>query len=216
MPTQTGSQFRDYLVRSWKRTDKDTEIYEALTDTVREVRRRLPLLDDEVEQATTDTISVLGDYKLSLESDQGRDISSIVVRDGDDSWPLIKLSREEFNRRYPNPDASNVHKDKPVHFTIWNNIIYLGHVPDATTYTYQIFFTSDDGAALTSVTNPVPYSNLYREILKWGCLARLNADLKNNEEAAKWAGLYEDGINEIESRNNKIKHVVRHTKYRGV
>lgn len=212
----TGSAFRDYVVRSFKRTDKDTEIYDAATDTIREIRRRLPLLEDEVEQQSTDAIATLGDYILSLEEDQGRKIFSIVVRDGDDSWPLVGLSKEEFDRRYPNPAASNVHKDKPVHYTIWANQIYLGHVPDSTSYQYWISYTADDMAAITSSTPAVPYSNLHREILKFGCLARLYADLKNNEEAAKWAGLYEDGVEEIRSRNAEIKHVVRHVRYRGV
>lgn len=40
MDLMTGSELYDYIVRTFKRTDKETEIYEAITDTILDLQVR--------------------------------------------------------------------------------------------------------------------------------------------------------------------------------
>lgn len=201
--SMTGIQWLAYLKRAFKRTDKDAEIYEATTDVVRDMRMKVPMLEDEITKQTLDAITTLGDYKLDLEPDNNRLLGSIVVRDGTNSRQLNKISKEEFDRRYPNPDASNVTKSLPEDFCVSGNEIYIGPVPDKTTYEYWINYLQDDLETIDEDTTAVPYSNRYRLYLKWGVLAVLYADLKNNEEAGKNGTLYDNALREvIEPREN--------------
>lgn len=204
----TGSAFYDYVIRAFKRTDKEDEVYDAVTDTIREIRRRLQISDDEVEQTTTDTITTLGDYRISLESDIGLMPLSVVVVDGTDSWPLDHISKSLYDRYYPNPADANESRGKPEFYCIFANNIYLGPVPDSTSYTYRLSFTADQWEAITATTDAVPFSGKYREALKFGSLARLYADMERTETALFYDQLFERQMNQIELREeiNRSSH----------
>jgi hypothetical protein len=81
--SMSGSDFRDYLVtsRGFKRDDKDSELYDAITDAIQIMRRRFGFDEAEVEAGASDTIDTLGQWQLDLESDLGL-LLGIVVEDG--------------------------------------------------------------------------------------------------------------------------------------
>lgn len=201
--SMSADDFRDYVVRTFIRTDKDTELYEAVTDTVMELRERYHFDDDEVETTTTDTIATLGEYKLDLETNFGILIGDIVVIDGTDSWPIHQISKQKYDRLYPNPAATNVTTAKPRHFCLFDDQIYLGPVPDSTSYTYRVNY-SIIGATITAATTSVPFTEKYRETLKLGVLYRLYRDLENFDLATSYKQLYDSSVTEkilFEERN---------------
>lgn len=66
MDKMTGAEFHDYVVRTFKRTDKSDEIYDAITDTVIDMCERMDFEDTKVEAYTAGGITAMGDYKLEI------------------------------------------------------------------------------------------------------------------------------------------------------
>lgn len=206
--TMTGLQFRNYVVREFKRTDKDTEIYEATSDTVREIRRRFPAEDDQTEQNTTDTIGTLGEFKLDLEDDFGLQINDVVLVDDDYSCPLNKLSKAEYDRKYPDQTGDSANNGIPEDYCIYQKKIYLGPHPDKVTYLYRINFSADDAANIVEESTSVPYVRLYREIVRDGVLKRLYKLLNRSDLAEYYSGKFEIGLDQWEKREKRNQDTV--------
>lgn len=190
--SMTGSEFRDYVLRlGFKRTDKDAELYEATTDAIQELRRRFMFDEAEEDATTTDTITVDGDFKISVESDLGL-ILGIVLQDGTDATRLTPLNKSEFDALYPD---INVTSDRgyPIHYCAYAGSIYLGPIPDRLTYTYRISYSRRAGT-ITSATAGVPFTNLYRDVLARNVLYRLYEGLEEFDKANYYRGLFEEGL----------------------
>lgn len=161
--SMTGSEWRDYVLRKgFKRTDKDTELYECTTDAVQEMRRRFGFDEAQAETITTDSISILGDYRLSLESDFGL-LLGVRVEDDQNGDPLVQVSKATFDTLYPD---INVTADRgyPKHFCIWNDSILIGPAPDRVSYSYRISYSQRAGT-VNSATTAVPFTREYRDVL---------------------------------------------------
>lgn len=190
--TMTGSEFRDYVLRcGFKRTDKDTELYEAVTDAIQEMRRRFSFSSAEAETTTTDTIASLGDFKLDLETDHGL-ILGIVMEDDETATTLNHISKAEFDRRYPD---ANVTADRgyPKDFCIYGGDIYLGPIPDSTSYVYRISYSYRAGT-VTSGTVNVPFTDVYRDLLADNVLSRLYKSLEEYDKASAHRADFEGGF----------------------
>lgn len=190
--SMTGSEFRAYILRlGFSRDDKDTEIYEAITDAIQEMRRRFMFDEAETEKTTTDTISVDGDFKLSVESDFGL-LLDVILQDGTTAKELDNMTKAQFDALYPD---INVTADRgyPKHFCLYGGYIYIGPIPDATTYTYRKNYSYRAGT-VTSSTTGVPFTNVYRDILAENVLMRLYTMLQAHDEAAIHEGKFEKGF----------------------
>lgn len=188
----SGSAFRDYILRlGFKRTDKDTEVYEAITDAIQEMRRRFMFDEAETDTNTTDTISVLGDFKLSIESDFGS-ICGVSIQDGTDATPLIQVDYFKFNEIFPD---RNVTSDRgyPTHFCLYGQEILIGPIPDDTAYTYRISYSRRAGTIISS-TAGVPFTDCYRDILADNVLYRLYKGLGEFELAGVYRQSFEEGF----------------------
>lgn len=177
----SGSEFYEYLLRcGFKRTDKATEAYEAITDAIQELRRRFMFDEAETEITTTDTISVSGDFKLNLESDFGM-LLGVVLEDDDTGTPLIRIHKSQFDDLY---SSINVESDRgyPQHYCIYAGQIYIGPIPDQTSYSYRISYSKRAGT-ITSSTTGVPFTNVYRDILADCSLDRLYKGLEEYEKS---------------------------------
>lgn len=180
--SMTASDWRNYLLRlGFKRTDKDTEIYEATTDAIQEMRRRLMFDEAETESTTTDTISVLGDFKLSVESDFGL-LLGIVMEDGTNAHELVKKSKAAFDSLYPDHNVTN-DRGYPKHFCLYAGQIYIGPIPDRTSYVYRKSYSRRAGT-ITSTTTGVPFTNVYRDVLGDNVLSRLYKGLEEFDKSA--------------------------------
>lgn len=213
----TGSDFATYVGYTFKRTDKSTEIYVAVTDAVSEMSNRFGFTERETEMTTTDTIAVLGDFKLTLESNMGYLVADIVVVDGDSSRQLDIVSKDEFDRLYPNPSSSTATRAKPRHACIFASQIYLGPVPDSTSYTYRVSFSQDLSAAISSGTANVPFSGFAsRECLKYFTLEKLYGILENDTLEAKYKARADLKFRELAQREEKLRRRSRIVQYRGI
>ena len=200
----SGIDFLAYVKRIFKRTDKDTELYDAMTDAISELRRIYSFDEDEIETTTTDTISVLGDYRLDLESNLGILIGDIQVIDNDDSRPVQKVAKQIFDILYPNQDSATVTRDKPAHFAVFDGKIFLGPVPDKTSYTYRINY-SKGSDSISASTVSVPFTKWYREALREGVLAKAWSGLEEDlamEHQSKWQ-FFKEQIMNREDKNQR-------------
>lgn len=189
----TGSDFRAYVLRKgFKRTDKDTELYEATTDAVQELRRRFMFDEAEKEITTTDTISVAGEYQFANESDFGL-ISGVIVEDGDIGIPLIKISKAEFDQRYPSINVDTTLTGFPKYFTVYAANIYVAPRPDKLTYVFRVSYSSSGGTVISS-TDPVPFTDVYRDILCDLVLSQLYDGLDEADKSNFYRQKFETGF----------------------
>jgi hypothetical protein len=199
-----GQEFRDYVVQKFKRTDKDTEIYQATTDIIADIRLRLKS-ENYKEEAYSVGITSLGEYRISLPTDFGHLIGDITVVDvdTDDVYPpLKKISKQVYDAKYGDRLLSDEDESIPQEYCIYGNQIYLGPVPDKITYKYQMNYTTEPYTEVTASTDPVPFSEHYRNVLRCGVLKELHEGLENFDEAKYWQGEYEAGGEKI-SQNDK-------------
>lgn len=209
-----GADFYAYVRRALKRTDKETEVFDALKDTIDEMRLRLIFPEDETDGDTTDTISALGDYRIALEGDFGHFLSAVVIIDGNFGYTLDKISKSEYDRRYTGFGTGASSRGRPKAFCIYGGNILVGPVPDKTTYVYKLSYSADDLASYDSDSVSIPFSDKYRELLRWGVLTKVFSDiLKNDDQAAKFGTLFENRMKVIERRLDRNRTGVVVTAY---
>lgn len=193
----TGAQFETYLLQTFKRTDKSTEIYNALTDIVMDIKLAMKAEDFKTEIISL-TIPVAGNYTVGVPVDFGHMIGVLtLVNPNGGSWDLIKVSKEKYDLIYPYQHETQVIKGSPLHFCLYGNTFYIGPKPDQTNYKYQLNYTTEAGTAMTSATASVPFTARYRQYVKDMVLARLYIDLDDDEKAAKYTQLGQQGLSKI-------------------
>ena len=203
MDNLSGSDFYAYVLRTFKRTDKETEAYEAITETVLDIASRTSLDELKVESYTTTGITTMGDYKINLPARFGRILGDVRFTDDNDSYTLTKLSKQEFNEMFPDPDGTQRITGQPTHYTVYNEQLLLGPVPDATTYAYQMDYSTVLEDPITSATVSVPLTGVHREVVKFGTLSRLYEMLEEPNLSDRFRGLYEVGVERMKERERK-------------
>lgn len=213
--SMSGSDFLTYVKRIFKRTDKDTELYDAISDAIAELRRIYSFDEDEVETTTTAVISTLGQFQIALETNLGILIGDIVVVDGDDSQIVTKIAKQRFDVLYPNPTSTTATRDKPQHFCVFAGNIYFGPVPDSTAYTYRLNY-SKGVSTITSSSSSVPFTKWYREPLRAGVLAKGFDGVGNDEQAMKYFQIWEFFKQQIMTREDQNQKGNGFIEYHGV
>lgn len=215
----TGSDFYTYVLNSFKRTDKSTEVYEAVTDAVMEMRLRLLSEDHKAVSTELSGISSVGDYTLTLPSDFGHLIGDVIVYDsvaGDEYPPLKKITKTKWDELYTDALTSDQDTGVPEHYAFLGNSIYLGPVPDSTDYKYRLNYTTEDQAAITSGTSDVPFTDKYRWILRAGTLKHLYNILEAYEEAQAQEIIFERGLATIADSEDFSSDAGFNVEYTGV
>lgn len=189
----TGADFYAYLLRKgFKRTDKSTEAYEAITDAIQEMRMRFSFDEAGADATTTDTITVLGDYKLTSESDMGL-LNGVIVEDSTNAFQLLKISKARYDELYPYAANATSYRGYPSHYCVYAGQIYLGPTPDRTSYVYRLTYSKRAGTIVSSTTG-VPFTDLYRDILCQLSLSylwdALDEDGKADRCRTKFEGLF--------------------------
>lgn len=203
MNKMTGSDFHDYVVRTLKRTDKTAEVYDAITDTIVDMCERTEFEDTKVEAYTTSGITALGDYKIDLPANFGRLIGDVRWSDQDDSSTLTRLSKQEFNEKFPDPDGDDPIDGEPTHYCVFGNQILLGPVPDDVTYEYQIDYSTFPSDAVTATTAEVLFTDKARECVKFGALARVFEVIEMFDLAERYRIRYENELAQFVAREEK-------------
>jgi hypothetical protein len=199
----TGQEFRDYVVRKFKRTDKDTELYEATTDIIADMRIQFNS-EDFKEETYSSGITSIGEYKLGLPSDFGSIIGDISIIDTntDEDYPVLKkISKQRYDELYPErllTDTGKMDTGTPEHFCIYANQVFVGPVPDYTTYRYQFNYSTEPTEEITSTTDSVPFTGYSeRNTTRSGVLMELYDGMENYEESGVWERKYLTGLSKI-------------------
>lgn len=203
MNKMSGSELHDYIVRTFKRTDKTAEVYDAITDTIMDMCEEFGFEENKVEAYTAVGISALGDYKIDLPDDFGHLIGDVRWTDQDDSYTLTKLSKQQFNEMFPEQDCDDPDDGEPTHYCVFGKQILLGPVPDRTTYEYQIDYAKFLPDAVTSVSSDVMFTDNARECVKFGALARLYEVMEEWDNAARYSQKYDLELAEFVAREKK-------------
>ncbi len=190
---KTYAQFLTYIKYDFKRDDKDTEIIQAYNDTIRHLSGLKAL---EGRKFTSWIPTVVGREDYVLPSTLCHILHPIRIIEGaalDNGYPLNKLSREEWSKRYPNPnitDTSALSKSMPVDYCVYENALHVGPVPDKATYYLEI-----DWARISTVqaanSDLQELGEDWEEVIKWGTLFRIYAGLGMDDESSKWLIFYQ-------------------------
>jgi len=212
----TGLEFYNYILRVFKRTDKSTEIYEAITDTIMEIKL-LYAFEDFKEETYTGGVSALGKYKIALPDDFGHLLGTILlIDDNGNEHALIRRTKETFDRLYPNPNSSNVNKGMPADCCIFSGQILLGVVPDSTDYSYQFSYSTEEATQIVAGTTSVPFTERYRWIIRAKVLEMLYFGLGFDNEAAKWQNKAMEGVSLMVANDVFNTDAIEMVNYQGV
>ncbi len=219
MAFQTGANFATYVKSIFKRTDKDTELFEATTDISMDVRLRL-YSQDWAEEAYTTGISTSGDYKLGLPSDFGHMLGTITLIDPTTTEyaPLRKVSKETYDEMTTDRllAAASQSQGVPKWFCIYAEQIHLSPVPDSTTYQYNFNYTTEDATAIVTGTTEVPFTDRYRYMMRAGVLSILYFLVNNDEQGVKWQSIYERELAKVKAKYDRDIAVSEPIQYSGV
>ncbi len=219
----TGLQTYNYVLQVLKRTDKETETYSAIADTVMDMRSRMISEDALKVSAALTGIAALGDYVLTLPTDFGHIIGDVLIKDtaADDVYtPLNRISKPEWDIVYNQALATAVGNrltGTPADYCIFANSIYIGPPVDKTTYEFKINYTQEDSPTYTSATASIPFTAKFREVVRAGCLQRMFREIGNYPESDIWGAVYIDGVNNIiENDEFNREGSVTSIKYNGI
>jgi hypothetical protein len=199
----TGLQLYNYILQTFKRTDKSTEVYTAIADTVMDMRSRMISDDFSAVSAALTGINAVGDYELTLPTDFGHLIGDVLIKDtsSDDVYlPLNKIIKTEWDVKYNqalSTSAGNRLTGTPTEYCIFAGKIYLGSPVDKLTYEFKINYTTEDLPTYTAVTAAIPFTDQFREVVKAGTLQRMFREVGNYPESDIWGAVYVDGVMNI-------------------
>lgn len=198
----SGEAFRDYVVddKGFKREDKDQQIYAAITDAIQIMRRRYDFDEAKVDARTTDEIATLGEFKIDIEDDLGL-LLDVTIEDGEWGTPLNKLSRAQFNRRYPGINVDGA-AGYPKDYCVFGGQILIGPIPDSIAYRYRLGYSRSAGA-VTSSTTGVPFTDKYRDVLADAVLMLLWEGLEEYDKADRARAAFEAEFERAKTRERR-------------
>ena len=188
----TLSSFKTYLKRDFKRTDKDTEIVQAINDMIVWVSLQMPagnykyqswintVIRQEDYPIPTTAIHLIHPVRLLLGSNSA-----------DSGYVLTHVSKQEYDQLEPNPNRTNPTTGRPYAYTVYSRSILLTSIPDSAAYLLEINW-SRRPTSLSADTDTPTLGSEWDETLKAGSLERLYAGLGLLQEASYWASQYRD------------------------
>lgn len=211
----TGIDWQEYVLRTFKRTDKSDELFDATNAAVAEIRRKLRTGRDEKETTFTDTIATLGEFRLDLESDVGQ-IIDVFVRDTSNGRYLERISKEEYDDNYGKWGTTSF-SGPPCHYCVFGGQVLIGPVPDSISYTYVTSYSRANLTPVTLASLSIPYTTQdYKELMGFGTLWRLYKGVENDDQAGAYKALWDDGLNQIETRERRNRRSVSVVAYTDV
>jgi hypothetical protein len=216
-----GAALLAYILRTFKRTDKDTELYEAITDTVIDMSLRFYPEQHKTRSSALTGCTTVGDYSLTLPTDFGHLIGDVTMIDATNQQkynPLRQISIEGYDRLYPDRtlDAAYRVTGVPQHYCLYGGSILVGPVVDQTYYEFYINYTEENITAIVAGTTDVPFSTNYREVVKAGALMRIYNDLEMYQEAQIQENKYENGIAKIAANDELNSNATSSIVYSGI
>lgn len=202
----TRVNFLAYIKRVIKRTDKDTEIYECLNETITDIANRYPF---ENYQFQSWIPCVVGQEDYPLPSTLVHLAHPLRLLEGsgttDDGFPLEFITKEEYDEIEANPNRTSPETGEPAQYTIFSDSILLTPIPDSTDYLIEINW-GKQATALSADSDSPSFISAWDEIIKCGTLFRVFLGLGLAEDATPWQALYEQGILRMIDRDKDKKN----------
>lgn len=188
----TLSDFKTYVKRDFKRTDKDTEILTAYNDTIRWLSSKMAVGDYKYQSFVNTTVGI-EDYELPSNMLHLFHPIKLLLgsNSGDEGFQLDFITKSAYDLREPNPNRNNPQTGRPSAYTIWSRSILLTSIPDSSSYILEINWSKRPVDQASSTDTPsLPQE--YDEILKWGTLERLYEGMGQYDVALYWGNKYHD------------------------
>lgn len=211
----SGTNWLAYILRTFKRTDKTEEVFDATNAAVAEIRRKFRTARDEKETAMTDTIDTLGEYKLDVESDFGMAVSDVFVRGSNNGFYLTPISKSRYDDLYGKWGTGSSQRGLPRDYCLFGGQVLLGPIPDSIDYVYVQSYGRARLTPADEDSSAIPYTtDDYKEIMGYGVLWRLYKLVENDDQAGAYKALWDDGLDQIktlERRNRRVTTIVAYT-----
>jgi len=213
----TRLEFLSYVKNEFKRTDKDSEIYEALDDTLYDLTTEHDFHVHQTEQS----ISLIADtYEYSLTSYSMSMLLGPVLYldDTGDADPLIKLSKASFDLRFPDLTATDFDKDEPQYYAVYGNAIFIAPFPDTVTTESILVPISTIATKLVGDSDTPAFEDQWREVIKFGVLFRVWTQLGDfgKSQAQDNLLLYQRGIEKMKKIDKSKDRGPLMAMYRGI
>lgn len=209
----TRSEFIDYCEQVFIRTDKESLLISCLDDTLRD----LSLVHKFEANKSISSVTLVSDqYIYDFPTSFLTILGDITFLDsGSAPYVLNKISKEEFNLRYPDIANSSFSKSKPLDYAIFGNQIYIApFLETVTTETLRVDGTTL-ASALASDSTDLPLGDEWRETIRGGVLGRAYAFLEDTSQSEVMFALYNKGIEQFKQIDDDNTDVVRITNYAG-
>lgn len=183
------------VLRVFKRTDKTTEIKEAINDTLREMTAAI---DPRKRKDQIYKACVAGREEVTIPdtilriNHPVRLIDPTASSGSGASYPMTFYPKDEYDVLEPNPNASSVETGKPYAYTFFKNSILLTHIPDRV---YHLEMNvGGEHVELVEDEDKSIFAPTWDEIIKAGTLARAFAGIRFWSEVEQWRGVYRYGF----------------------
>jgi hypothetical protein len=187
----TRSDLRARVLRVFKRTDKDTEVNEAINDTYKEM---VAIIGPRKVQDRLYKSLVADRAEYALPTTALRFIHPIRLIDPDagdtsiGSYVMTFINKDEYDALDPNPDAADPLSGSPTHYTIWKNCLLVTPQPDKA-YTIEINI-GGEATALDADSDESIFQETWDETIAAGALRRLYAGIKLYQDSTYWQSVY--------------------------
>ncbi|MCH7604871.1 hypothetical protein IID24_02705 [Patescibacteria group bacterium] len=195
MAKRSRLDFLAYVKRTFKRTDKNDEIYEFLDETTDELSTIFPF-DIQKERWTVSLVT--NQYDYTLPDNFGLVCGGVVFIDSaGSSKKLHKLSKEEFDRAYPDIEASDFAKDDPEDYVIYGNQILIA--PYLSTISSEVLeiSASEIQTRLSADNSTTDFNQWWEAVIKHGVLEKLYHSLEFWEASNQHKAKYGEGISRM-------------------
>lgn len=191
------------MIRTFVRTNKTTELKEAINDTHREMVAALGWRKAE-DQLYRQCVIGREEYPIPdlvlRVNHPVRIIEPGASNNSSQSYPLEFLTKDEYDEVEPNPNAdpSLISKGKPWAYTFFKNSILLTDIPDKA-YTMELN-VGGEAELLVNDSDQVIFAPTWDETIAAGALARLYIGIGHHDTAAIHQKVYRYGFNGSEKQ----------------
>jgi hypothetical protein len=186
------TNFNTYIKQTYKRTDKNTEILQALNDSIMAVAIKMP---HGAYKYQSYVLTVQGQEDYALPSTIMHLMHPIRLLDGSDSassgYTLEHIDKKEYDELQPNPNRTSPSTGSPSAYTVYSGSILLTPVADSSTDILEINWSKRPTTLIADIDLPALGSE-WDEVLKQMVLSRLYALIELFDESAYWRNQYED------------------------
>lgn len=195
---RTFEQFQAYVLEVFKRDDKTEEIKSAINDAF-DFISTAHSFQELNRKCYVPSIRGQEDYGLPPNLVEVHHPLRLLVDVGDgqgSSYPMNPITWEEYDRKYPNPNFASRPLGKPRDYTIFQDALHIGPVPDQVDGYYKFELSHNvQFEKLQGASDRHPFNAVWEATIREKVLEILyGTHLKLHDEAGIHAENFMNGI----------------------